>query len=56
MHLSPDDEQAIRAEFSRLTNLDQAELRAWLETTGEGRDPTLSAPPAPSPTLLGRPG
>lgn len=32
MHLSPDEEAAIRAEFARLTNLSQAELRAWLET------------------------
>jgi hypothetical protein len=32
MHLSPDEEAAIRAEFLRLTNLSQAELRAWLET------------------------
>ena len=32
MHLSPDDEAAIRAEFHRLTNLSQAELAAWLET------------------------
>jgi hypothetical protein len=32
MHLSPDQEAQIRAEFLRLTNLSQAELRAWLET------------------------
>ena len=32
MHPSPDEEAAIRAEFLRLTNLSQAELRAWLET------------------------
>ena len=32
MHLHPDDAQAIRREFERLTNLTQAELRAWLET------------------------
>lgn len=32
MHLSPDDERAIRSEFDRLTNMSQAELRAWLET------------------------
>lgn len=32
MHLSPDDEAAIRTEFARLANMTQAELRAWLET------------------------
>ena len=32
MHLSPDEEAAIRAEFERLANLTQRELRAWLET------------------------
>ena len=32
MHLSPDEEHAIRQEFDRLTNLSQRELRAWLET------------------------
>lgn len=32
MHLSPDEEAEIRSEFHRLTNLSQAELRAWLET------------------------
>jgi hypothetical protein len=32
MHLSPDDERAIRREFDRLTNLTQAELRRWLDT------------------------
>ena len=32
MHLSPDDEAQIRKEFHRLTNLSQAELRAWLDT------------------------
>ena len=32
MHLSPDEEAAIRAEFHRLTNLSQAELRSWLAT------------------------
>jgi hypothetical protein len=32
MHLHPDDAAALRAEFARLTNLSQAELRAWLET------------------------
>jgi len=36
MHLSPDDEAQIRKEFHRLTNLSQAELRAWLDT-GESR-------------------
>jgi len=34
--LSPDDEAQIRKEFHRLTNLSQAELRAWLDT-GESR-------------------
>jgi hypothetical protein len=32
MHLSPDDEAKIRAEFERLTNMTTAELQAWLET------------------------
>jgi len=32
MHLSPDEEAEIRSEFHRLTNLSQAELRAWLAT------------------------
>lgn len=32
MHLSPDEEAAIRREFDRLANLSQAELRRWLET------------------------
>jgi hypothetical protein len=32
MHLSPQDEADIRKEFRRLTNLSQAELRAWLQT------------------------
>lgn len=32
MHLSPDDEQALRAEFDRLANLTPGELAAWLET------------------------
>lgn len=32
MHLHPDDAEAIRREFKRLTNLSQAELRAWLDT------------------------
>ncbi len=32
MHLSPDDEQALRAEFDRLVNLTPGELAAWLET------------------------
>jgi hypothetical protein len=31
MHLSPDHERAIRAEFDSLVNLDSAELEAWLE-------------------------
>ena len=32
MHLSPDEEQALRAEFDRLANLTPGELAAWLET------------------------
>jgi hypothetical protein len=32
MHLSPDEEQAIRKEFDRLANLTSAELEAWLLT------------------------
>lgn len=32
MHRSPEEEDDIRKEFRRLTNLSQAELRAWLET------------------------
>ena len=32
MHLSPDEERAIRKEFNRLVNLSPAELKAWLET------------------------
>jgi hypothetical protein len=32
MHLSPDEETAIRKEFGRLTNMTQAELKAWLKT------------------------
>ncbi len=32
MHLSPEDEARIRAEFGRLANMTQAELRGWLET------------------------
>lgn len=32
MHLHPEDAAAVRHEFARLTNLTQAELRAWLET------------------------
>jgi len=32
MHLSPDEEQAIRREFDRLANLTSAELEAWLLT------------------------
>jgi len=31
MHPSPGEEAAIRAEFDRLANLTQAEMRAWLE-------------------------
>jgi Protein of unknown function (DUF3140) len=31
MHLSPDDERAIRAEFDALVNLEPAELKAWLK-------------------------
>ncbi len=37
MHLSPDQEAAIRREFDRLTNLTSAELRAWLETAESRR-------------------
>jgi hypothetical protein len=32
MHLSPDDERAIREAFDALVNLEPAELRAWLNT------------------------
>ena len=32
MHLSPDEERAIRKEFNRLVNLSPADLKAWLET------------------------
>ncbi|MCR5877460.1 DUF3140 domain-containing protein [Phenylobacterium sp. J367] len=32
MHLSPDEELAIRREFGRLVNLSPSELKAWLET------------------------
>ena len=32
MHLSPDQEDAIRREFRALVNLTPAELKAWLET------------------------
>ena len=32
MHLSPDDERAIRKAFDALVNLEPAELTAWLET------------------------
>lgn len=32
MYLSPEEEAQIRAEFGRLANMSQAELRAWLET------------------------
>jgi hypothetical protein len=31
MHLSPEDEQAIREAFDALVNLEPAELRAWLK-------------------------
>ena len=32
MHLSPEDEHAIREAFDALVNLEPAELRAWLKT------------------------
>lgn len=32
MHFSPDEEAAIRADFDRLVNLSQADLRRWLDT------------------------
>jgi hypothetical protein len=32
MHLSPEDERAIREAFDALVNLEPAELRAWLKT------------------------
>jgi hypothetical protein len=32
MHLSPDEERAIRQTFGALVNLSPAELAAWLET------------------------
>jgi hypothetical protein len=32
MHLSPEDEQAIREAFDALVNLEPSELRAWLTT------------------------
>ena len=32
MHFSPEEDASIRAEFDRLANLSQAELRRWLET------------------------
>jgi hypothetical protein len=32
MHLSPDEERAIRQAFDALVNLEPAELAAWLET------------------------
>lgn len=32
MHISREEEDAIRAEFARLTNMTQAELRAFLRT------------------------
>jgi len=31
MHLSPDDELAIRTQFDALVNLEPAELKAWLK-------------------------
>ncbi|MGZ3403763.1 MAG: DUF3140 domain-containing protein [Phenylobacterium sp.] len=31
MHLNPDQERAIRAEFDALVNLEPAELKAWLK-------------------------
>jgi hypothetical protein len=32
VHLSPEDEAGVRAEFKRLTNMSQAELKAFLDT------------------------
>jgi len=32
MHLSPEEEAALRAEFRRLVNMSPAALQAWLET------------------------
>jgi hypothetical protein len=32
MHLSPDEEAAIRLEFSNTVNMTPAKLRAWLDT------------------------
>ena len=32
MHLSPDEERAIRKDFEALVNLEPAELEAWLKT------------------------
>lgn len=37
MHLSPQQEADIRAEFGRLANMTQAELRAWLKTAQSHR-------------------
>jgi hypothetical protein len=31
MHLSPEEEQAIRDDFNALVNLESAELKAWLK-------------------------
>ena len=31
MHLSPEDQRAIRADFDALVNLEPAELKAWLK-------------------------
>lgn len=33
MHMSPDEAARLRAEFDRLTNMSQAELRAFLDTS-----------------------
>ena len=41
MHLSPEEEQAIRAEFDRLANMSSAELEAWLETPESRRVGTV---------------
>ena len=43
MHLSPDDERAIRAEFDRLANLTQADLRRWLETSESRKAAAIEA-------------
>jgi len=32
LHLSPDEEAALRLEFSRLVNMTPADLSAWLDT------------------------